>query len=111
MRTATRLGLILTMFAPTLGAALPAAEADAASALRRCDDLVFKAQSSDVFYDIRARNVTCRQARATLRAYRAKNARCIAHWRCTYGVEPRWAVGPRIRMTRGRKVIYFAIAA
>ena len=32
-----------------------------------------------------------------LRRYRKHNQRCIPGWRCSYGVEPRWAVEPRGR--------------
>jgi hypothetical protein len=81
----------------------------AASEPRRCPDLVFRKQSDDLFYDIRTRRISCRSARKVLRRYRSHNKRCISGWRCAYGVEPKWAVEPRIRLSRKRQQIYFGI--
>lgn len=76
---------------------------------RLCADLVFRKQSDDLYYDIRVRGISCRSARAVLRRYRKHNKRCIPRWRCTYGVEPKWALEPRIRLSRTRRQIYFGI--
>jgi hypothetical protein len=81
----------------------------AASRPRLCPDLVFRKQSDDLFYDIRTRGISCRSARKVLRRYRAHNKRCISGWRCTYGVEPKWAVEPRIRLSRKGQQIYFGV--
>jgi hypothetical protein len=90
-----------------LGAGSP--RSSAASQLRMCPDLVFRAQSDDLFYDIRTRAISCRSARKVLRRYRKHNQRCIPGWRCTYAVEPKWAVEPRIRLARKRQQIYFGV--
>jgi hypothetical protein len=76
---------------------------------RLCPDLVFRKQSDDLYYDIRVRGITCRSARKVLRRYRKHNKRCIPGWRCTYGVEPKWALEPRIRLSRKRQQIYFGV--
>jgi hypothetical protein len=75
----------------------------AASEPRLCPDLVFRKQSDDLFYDVRTRRISCRSR------YRTHNKRCISGWRCAYGVEPKWAVEPRIRLSRKRQQIYFGI--
>jgi hypothetical protein len=81
----------------------------AASQPRLCPDLVFRKQSDDLFYDIRTRRISCRSARKILRRYRKHNKRCILGWRCAYGIEPKWAVEPRIRLSRKSQQIYFGI--
>jgi hypothetical protein len=98
---------LLCSTALSLGAASTASSA--ASAPRRCADLVFRKQSDDLFYDIRTVRIGCRSARTVLRRFRKQNARCISGWRCTYGVEPTWALEPRVRLSRGRQRIYFGI--
>lgn len=81
----------------------------AASPPRLCPDLVFRKQSDDLYYDIRTRRISCASARKVLRRYRKHNQRCIPGWRCSYGVEPSWAVEPRVRLARRGRQIYFGI--
>jgi len=85
------------------------AMSSAAAPPRLCPDLVFRKQSDDLYYDIRTRDISCRSARKIMRRYRKHNRRCISGWRCKYGLEPAWALEPRIRLSRKHQEIYFGI--
>jgi hypothetical protein len=92
-----------------VGRAASLARSSATSQPRICPDLVFRAHSDDLFYDIRTRAISCRSVRRVLRRYRSRGTRCIPGWRCTYGVETAWAVEPRIRLARRAQRVYFGV--
>jgi hypothetical protein len=103
------LTLLLCCLALHAPAPAPASARNARHATGLCSDILFRKQSDDLFYDIRVKHIACGDAKRLLRRYRRSGKRCVPGWHCTYGVEVKWAVEPRVRFKRGRKLLYFGI--
>lgn len=83
----------------------------ATAAPRSCGALHFDAnRPEDNFYAVRVQAITCSNARVVLRRYRHAQASCIAGWTCAYNVRVAWTDRPRVKLAKGDRRIWFAIA-